>query len=150
MWRERGCSTTNKLAKRNLTFSVCEFGKQFTCDFGNCIPMEDRCDGTQNCNDGSDENDCIFIVKPFGYQKLDAPRNKKDKNKEYPDVVVNVDIVIEHIHLIDTSNMMLGATLRIRMRWKDNRLKFKHLHPNEKKMVNSCVCYLSLVIIVIS
>ena len=136
MWRESGCSNENELTKRNLTFSVCEFGKQFTCDFGNCISIEHRCDGTQDCNDGSDEKNCIFIVRPFSYQKLQPPKNKKDRDKANADIVVNVDIVVEHIHLIDTANMMLGATLRIKMRWKDSRLTFKHLHQNQKKRVN--------------
>ena len=81
MLRERECSSGNTLTKRNLTFSVCDFGKQFTCDFGNCIPEKNRCDGTINCNDGSDEKDCVFIVIPFEYQKIDPPSNKKEKHK---------------------------------------------------------------------
>ena len=133
MWRITGCSTAEVPIKRNLTFSVCDIGREFTCDFGNCIKIEYRCDGTENCNDGSDEIECVFIVKPVGYQKLDPPTNGRDGNEDHADVVVNVDIVVEHIHLIDTSNMMLGATLRVKMGWKDNRLTFKHLRQHQKQ-----------------
>ena len=31
---------------------------------------------------------------------------------------------------------MLGATLKIKMRWKDSRLTFKHLRQNQKERVN--------------
>ena len=56
-WFESSC--TNRPSKRNLTFSRCEVDKQFTCDFGDCVPIEKRCDAINDCDDGSDEEELI-------------------------------------------------------------------------------------------
>lgn len=38
---------------------------QFTCKNLQCINLDQRCDGTRHCNDGSDELNCTFN-KPSG------------------------------------------------------------------------------------
>ena len=40
-----------------LTLSQCYPGK-FTCDSGQCIPLQQRCNIELNCEDQSDENNC--------------------------------------------------------------------------------------------
>ena len=133
IWKENGCSTTDKPMKRSLTFSVCDIGRQYTCNFGNCISINDRCNGIQECNDGSDEKDCSFIKVPTNYQKLLPPRPNDDS--EGTALPVYLKIEVQHIHLIDTENMMIGATIQVKLRWKDVRLSYKNLDTSRTKTV---------------
>ena len=61
--------------ERNITLSICQFGKEFTCDSGHCINMNKRCNYITDCNDGSDENNCILVQIPYSYAKQFPPGN---------------------------------------------------------------------------
>ena len=36
---------------------------ELTCRNGQCIPLNQKCDGTQNCRDGSDELECGMLTQ---------------------------------------------------------------------------------------
>ena len=44
-----------------LKLSGCNPG-EFTCDDGQCVTMEERCNQIPNCRDESDEVDCKLIL----------------------------------------------------------------------------------------
>ena len=131
-WLESSCSDGKSL-KRNLTFSSCEVGEQFTCSSGSCIPIHQRCDNKRDCRDGSDEEGCITIDIPKSYDKLEPPTSES-----LEPLVVSLLVEIENINDIDTKHMMIDTTMKIKMFWKDKRLKFRNLpRSGHRKYVNS-------------
>ena len=58
-----------------LSFSFCT-DEQFTCDDGNCVEMSQRCDGTTDCEDRSDEKECRLTVPNVGTNKFLVPPGK--------------------------------------------------------------------------
>ena len=46
---------------------------EFTCDDGQCIEMEERCDQVPDCRDESDENNCELILMKNNYNKNIPP-----------------------------------------------------------------------------
>uniref|UniRef100_A0A3P8RX36 SCO-spondin n=1 Tax=Amphiprion percula TaxID=161767 RepID=A0A3P8RX36_AMPPE len=65
---EERCGTTVRptvTPQRPLVPSRCS-PKQFTCDSGDCIHLDRRCDLQKDCVDGSDERDCVdCIMSPW-------------------------------------------------------------------------------------
>lgn len=39
-------------------FADCDPDHEFTCHDGTCIPLEDKCNDNEDCQNGEDEDDC--------------------------------------------------------------------------------------------
>ena len=119
-WFEKSC--TNEVQKKNLTFSYCKLGTQFTCDSGSCIAVTRRCDDVVDCADESDEYDCIDVDIPYQYDELNPPKLNKNETMH-----VNLKIIIKNINEIITERMMIDSSLEVTMNWTDSRLMYKNL-----------------------
>jgi hypothetical protein len=108
-----------------LTLSLCEFGKQYTCDSGHCISIENRCDGHLDCLDRSDEKLCTNVRIPQTYQA-----------KEPSPTSVDTKLSIEGIHHVNTIHMEVELTILISMKWYDRRLLLTNLKKGKKHLIS--------------
>ena len=76
--------------KTILKLSGCNFD-EFTCNDGQCVSMEERCNQLTNCRDESDEIDCKLLILKITYNKKVPPIIAKGMAKFDP-VQVNISI----------------------------------------------------------
>ena len=107
-----------------LSFSTCQFGKEYTCDSGQCISMSKRCDKIFDCFDKSDEDLCEIVKLPC----CDGKGGSLSVNKEPAwEMEITAKYIIEKVNFIDIMNTKIGVTSSIQMTWKDKRLLYKKL-----------------------
>ena len=108
---------------QKLKFTQCK-ENEFTCSkYGYCISLSKRCDGIQDCVDGSDEADCKSMVLQKGY------------NRKYPpgregtgiNTVVSLFMEIYNIPDIKELDMKFEVQLLVELRWYDSRIIFRNL-----------------------
>ena len=103
----------------------------FTCDDGDCIPLEQRCDHLFDCQDQSDEHDCNFVTFNQGsYLKNYPPMSRQSKTK------IQVKVIISDISAIDELQMGFQAKLVVFMTWRDSRLTYFNLIDNDENLVS--------------
>ena len=64
---DTGCKADGKENTVLLKLTGCHTTGQFTCDDGQCVPMEQRCNQLPECRDFSDEKNCMVLVLRDGY-----------------------------------------------------------------------------------
>ena len=71
--------------------------EKFTCNDGQCVRMEERCNQISNCRDESDEDNCKMLVMKENYNKKIAPFGfDYDEQKIIP-VDVNISMAVMYI-----------------------------------------------------
>ena len=88
--------------------------------------MTGRCDGIFQCTDKSDEDDCHLIAI-----------NKEIYNKDYPPrkeghpLDVKVTVIIVAISEVQELHMIFTSKLTVVLEWKDERVTFSNLKPED-------------------
>ena len=128
---DKGCNkdTDTDSYKTELKMSGCE-EDQFTCNDGQCISMDERCDQLPHCRDKSDERGCEILVLESGYNKNIPPITSDEEGKM---IAVDVNTSIDIFKLVDIKeeDYSIEIQFRITMLWKENRATYQNLKLND-------------------
>ena len=113
-----------------LKLTGCKEEGEFTCDDGQCIEMERRCDQVTgrepNCRDESDENGCQLIVFKNNYNKNIPPIGQANDGSVVP-ADVSISITLMKVVEIEEVEHSIHLQFEISLQWKEIRVKYKNL-----------------------
>ena len=72
----------------------------------------------------------------MSYKKIKAPEPKEGK---MVGMAIRTQVIIERIDFIDTVGMVMGLTIKLKMKWNDMRLTFNNLIPHEPNLITKDV-----------
>ena len=111
-----------------LKLTGCKDG-EFTCDDGQCINMERRCDQVTgkepDCRDKSDEKGCKLIVFEGNYNKI-TPPIESDNGIVIP-TDVSISITLMKVVEIEETDHSIHLQFQISFEWRENRVKYLNL-----------------------
>ena len=107
-----------------LKLSGCLEG-QFTCNDGQCVQMDERCNQLPNCRDKSDERDCNILHLEEGYNKRVPPISSGKRS--LVKVPVSVSIILLKVVDIEEEDLSIELQFEIILEWIENRATFKNL-----------------------
>ena len=121
---DKGCNQ-GKSYVTELKMSGCQ-KKEFTCNDGQCVNMDQRCNQLADCRDESDENDCNVLVLKHGYNKNVPPTSTGHEK-------VNISVSINLLKLvdIDEDDYSIEIQFKITLHWKENRATYHNLKEND-------------------
>ena len=109
-----------------LKMTGCNPDGEFTCDDGQCVKMEERCNQVPDCRDKTDETGCRITDLKNGYNKNIPP---VDRAKDGSAVPANVSISLTLMKVVDINERdhSIQLQFQIRLTWKENRVKYQNL-----------------------
>lgn len=115
--------------EKNLTLTPCA-AAQFSCDNGLCIPRLQKCDGLEQCPDGSDEKYCNLMERANGYNKYVSPI--KSKNNNHASDAENYDkltfwIGVHSLGPITTLDGKATVEMSFIFEWYEDRMRYWEL-----------------------
>ena len=113
-------------ANQTLTFSVCNFRKDFTCRSGQCVDLSKQCDQFNDCLDASDEVNCTTIHPKANYSPLEPLQGWHNP--------LWTTVKILQFDEVDTLKMHLTLTREVKIQWYDEGINLANL--NSERSVN--------------
>ena len=105
-----------------------EDGGEFTCNDGQCVRMEKRCDQLPDCDDLSDEEGCQLFSLAKGYNKVVPPYTRVSYfDKTIVPVEIDVSIKLLKMMGIDERENSIDLQFEIILEWKDHRITYSNL-----------------------
>lgn len=95
---------------------------EWTCDSGDCIPRDERCDLTEHCDDFSDEFNCNEFILFDGYDKESNPPTQANETFE-----LKMAINITGIKVVDLASFTITVDMIQTIMWYDRRILLRLL-----------------------
>ncbi|CAL4059515.1 unnamed protein product, partial [Meganyctiphanes norvegica] len=115
---------TSGTMSKTLTLTKCS-SSEYSCDNGECIPFNQRCDSQSDCQDKSDEVECIKVFSKAGYSKENTPLLDEDDN-----VYLKMLMGIFAIEPITTEKGEGSVDSWMAINWTEPRIYLKHLYDD--------------------
>ena len=132
---DSNCKTNGEEYSGHLKFTGCNTiahntfdYNNFTCDDGQCVTMEQRCNQHPDCRDHSDETGCDILALVKGYNKNVPPVPLKHKDKRMVNVSVSIDIL--KVVDVDEEGYSIKIQFSIFLKWVENRATYQNLKKN--------------------
>ena len=109
-----------------LKMTGCSPKGEFTCDDGQCVTMEQRCDQISNCRDKSDEMGCHLLVTEEGYNRKVPPFTINIIEDIIVPVELNISIDLLKIVSIDETYHKINFQFHITLEWRENDRVYFH------------------------
>ena len=109
-----------------LKLSGCNPEGEFTCDDGQCVTMEQRCNQIPNCRDESDEVDCKLLILKKNYNKK-VPPMVPTKGDDFNKTEVWISISVLKIVSMKEVQHKIDIQFEITLEWKENRANYHNL-----------------------
>ena len=116
-----------------LTLSLC-YPDKFTCDSGECVPLEKRCNIELNCNDQTDEKDCYGLKIENHYAKEKSP-----VSVTADPTIIYINVSLQAFPSISTKDNKFSTDFYLKIRWYDLRLNMWNLDHDFSKNILSKV-----------
>ena len=105
---------------------------QFTCDDGQCVNMEQRCNQLPNCRDESDEMGCKILILKEGYSKRVPPITAKGIfGDNVVPVPVKISLTLLKVVAIQEEDHSIELQFQITLEWKENRASYHNLKKED-------------------
>ena len=115
-----------------LKMSGCKTDGEFTCDDGQCVTMEERCDQIPDCRDKSDERGCEMLVTEEGYNKGVPPFTVSQTDRSIVPVQLNISIDLLKIVDMEETDHKIDFQFEITLEWKENnRIVYHNLKKDD-------------------
>ena len=105
---------------------------EFTCDDGQCVKMEERCNQLSNCRDESDEMGCKILILKHGYKKRVPPiTSKRLSDNSVVLVPVRTSLTLYKVVAIQEEDHSIELQFEITLEWKENRATYYNLKKED-------------------
>jgi len=106
----------------SVSLALCQ-PADFNCDDGGCVDLSSKCDGQNDCGDGSDELNCKIVQLPTNYNNQLCPVD--DSTSGF--TTVNISFAVIDMLDIDEKTGKMRVKFLLGTTWNDLRLVFLDL-----------------------